>query len=603
MIAFIDYDIDPVLGTLILRSPLSGSDAQGRPRYLRIQYEVDEDNEVEHDIFGTDISYRATEQITVGIRSLVEKGEVNDYTLSSANGLYQINNATSLTMEYTQSQNSGLDENNKGYAINTQLEHSSTARNVRIHASDASTNFDNDSASVVAATQTVQFRWDEHVSDKNDIWVSLQQFSNKASNVDSQAQELGATHKLSNQLTIGVSLENAKSESTQNENQAGVQYRDTSVSIQSHYQPVWLQALTLDAHMYQATDTSRQRKQVRMDYQLPHQGSVQLTWEAFNGYDVNGDVDQSNSSIQKWSAGYKQKVHSTTELYSEYRLNDAADGFESSAATGMRFGYDIKKGLRLTAQTERTLDLSDNPTDPARYSWSLGISGFDADDSKWSARVEMLEADESRWLQEARWAKRINKSWSVLTRERLQWRNTLSDYATSVIAGLAYRPADNNRWDWLGSVDVSDGLSERDVITEDVSRISLRNNINVRLADPWTLSAGLALQKTMDDSEVAYTSLAWLTRARLAYDFSSVWSAGVLGSYFKEQYFNSGTHSMGFELQRTLGKHFFVGVRFQHFGYENGDIDSDSVYRRGLSLQFGGTFDEISLAGLLNRLE
>ena len=595
---FIDYEIDPVLGSVILRSPLSGSDVQGRPRYLRIQYEVDDDNAIENDTFGTDITYRPTEQIALGVRTLVEKNDVNDYTLSSVNGLYQITKSTAFVMEYAQSENSGLDENNQGHAVIAHIEHSSERRDISLKANEASDDFDNASASVAAATQTIQFRWNEHVSAKSDIWLSSQAFTNTQTNVDSQSQELGATYRLSDQLNVGASVQH-----TQSENQTGDEYSDTSVGLQSRYQPKWMPALTVDARAYQATGTHRQRQQIRTDYQLPRQGSMYITWDNLSGYDVNGDISESDSSIQKWSAGYKQKIHSTTELYSEYRLDDAADGFESSAATGMRFGYDIKEGLRLTAQTERTMDLSDNPTSPARHSWALGLSGFDADDSKWSARIEMLEADESRWLQEASWAKRLNKSWSVLMRERLQWNNGLSDYAASVIGGVAYRPAYTNRWDWLGSFDVSDGLSERYAIDPDVSRISIRNNVNVRLASAWTLSGGLALQKTIDDSEIDYTSLAWLTRARLRYEFSDTWSAGVLGSYFTEEQFKSGAYSGGFELQRTLGKHFFIGVRFQHFGYENGGIDSDSVYRRGLSLQFGGTFDENSLSGLLSRLE
>ena len=443
--AFVDYEIDPVLGTIILRAPLSGTDNEGRPRYLRVSYNVDENNHDENDTVGADVNYVFSENLMFGARTVFERGQINDYSLSSLNGLYQISKSTSLALEYAQSENSGLDLNNDGDAINARLEHNSKSRQIRLNMNDSSKEFDNISASTTAGTQATEFRWQEHISEKQDLWIGLREFSNSETRVESNTDEMGITRRLSDNFKVGLSLEESKSETP-----LGESFKDTSMGAQAQYRPDWLKAASLDVRAYEALDTDRERQTISMDYQLPNNGSLALNWEHFEGYDVNGDLNEQTQSRQNWSAGYKQQVHSTTEMYSEYRLRDAADGVENSAATGMRFGYDIREGLRLIAQAERTLDLADNPRTPSRYSWALGLSGFESDESKWLVKLEMLAAEDRRWLQEVRWAKRFNEEWSVLTRERLQWRNSIAHYAGEITTGLAYRPVDNNKWDLMG---------------------------------------------------------------------------------------------------------------------------------------------------------
>jgi hypothetical protein len=593
LIPFVDYELDPVLGRIILRAPMSGSDVSGRPRYLRITYNVDEDNGEQRNVFGTDVSYQFND-LTVGGRFLHERNAASDYTLSSINSLYQLDGNTTLVAELADSRNKGLDVEKQGQALNSQLQHRSDQRTVQLSLSGASSNFDNVSAAVTPDSRSADFSWQEHISESSDLWASARWFENSATAVNSYAAEVGTTHRLAESLKLGVSVEETRTDSA-----SGSKLSESSMGIHSRYQPLWMQDLSLQANAYQALSSQRQRQKIAADYRLPNQGSVGLSWERFNGYDVNGDLQSGSDSRQRWALGYRQQVHSSTELFSEYRFEDASNGLENSVASGMRFGYDISDGLRLVAQAERTLDLADNPNEPARYSGSLGLSGFAEDQHKWLARIEMLAADEQRWLQEFRWSSRLGEDWSVLARERLQWRNGFTEVNAEVTAGLAYRPVMDDRWNWLGSYTL-----ERERIGDaSLSRQRLRNTVNIQPTQRWTINTSLVMQHTEETGSAAYSSLAWMSRLRLRYDLSENWSVGAMGSYFKDQRLGGGNRGWGVEVQRSLGKQFVIAVGLQHFDYEDRNIDPQSAYSDGLLVRFSGKFDESSLSGLWRLME
>ena len=234
-----------------------------------------------------------------------------------------------------------------------------------------------------------------------------------------------------------------------------------------------------------------------------------------------------------FAVGFDTQYMEDGSLYSEYRLRDAASGKEIQRALGLRNGWRLADGLRLTTNVERLSSSTGNAN-------AIGVGVEYTASAIWksSGRIEWREdTNNTNWLFTAGVARKLDSDWTLLAREYasiIKPRNALgSDKSQSRLqVGFAYRPVDNNKFDALG---LYERKNERDAApgTQTDSQtdiISLRGNYHPSRA--WWLSGRFAYKNvnevllgTVNDSYRAQ-----LVGARVTYDVTNKWSVGGLFS-------------------------------------------------------------------------
>ena len=234
-----------------------------------------------------------------------------------------------------------------------------------------------------------------------------------------------------------------------------------------------------------------------------------------------------------FSVGIDTQYMEDGSLYSEYRLRDSAAGKDIQRAIGLRNGWRLAEGIRMTTNLERLNSTAGNATSAA-----VGLEYTASPIWKASGRVEWREdLNNTNYLLTAGVARKLDRDWTLLAREYasiVKPRSALgSDKLQSRFqVGFAYRPVDNNQFDALG---LYERKTDRDGTpgaqthsTTDV--ISFRGNYHPSRA--WWLSPRYAyknvnelLLSTVNDSYRAQ-----LLGGRVTYDVTNRWSVGGLVS-------------------------------------------------------------------------
>ncbi len=290
-------------------------------------------------------------------------------------------------------------------------------------------------------------------------------------------------------------------------------------------------------------------------------------------------------------------------LYSEYRLRDSASGKEVQRALGLRNGWRLAEGIRMTTNVERLASTSGNSSAAA-----VGLEYTASPIWKSSGRVEWREDNNNtNWLFTAGVARKLDSDWTLLAREYasiIKPRNALgSDKLQSRFqVGFAYRPVDNNKFDALGLYERKNNrdssIGARVAGTEINSQtdiISLRGNYHPSRV--WWLSGRYAYKNvnelllgTVNDSYRAQ-----LLGGRVTYDVTNRWSVGGIFSVLQ----GSGgdkQYAYGLEVGYIVMDNLYATLGYNWRGFASSGIAAgltgNDYTNRGWVLGLRYKFDE-----------
>ena len=220
-------------------------------------------------------------------------------------------------------------------------------------------------------------------------------------------------------------------------------------------------------------------------------------------------------------------------LYSEYRLRDSASGKEVQRALGLRNGWRLAEGLRMTTNLERLASTGGNTSAAA-----VGLEYTASPVWKSSGRVEWREdANSTNWLYTLGVARKLDSDWTMLAREYANVVNPRTaagsnKFQSRFQVGFAYRPVDSNKFDALGLYERKDNRdsSPGSQINSATDIISVRGNYHPSRV--WWISGRYAYKNvnelllgTVQDSYRAQ-----LLGGRVTYDVTNRWSVGGIFS-------------------------------------------------------------------------
>ena len=540
-----------------------------------------------------------------------------------------------------------------GSAARVEIRHSDEALRARAYAVTTGNDFNNTSGGITGGKTEYGASAGYQVNKTLSINGDYSKAEDRINVTDSEAVSVGADLKLTDRLTIGAGARHVRqnalnlttltanncssqtSTSTTTGNttgfnsgfgisQQGNQNIDpatgypvvcTPTQLGTTVAPTSLDATSLYTRLsWRATDTVTLNGEVQKelntsssllyrigaDWRVAEKTRLYARYENSHLYSGAYGLGVGNTS-NAFALGIDTQYMQDGSLYSEYRLRDSGSGKDVQTAIGLRNGWRVAEGLRLTTNVEHVVSSTANASSPGTVaSNTANAAGIGAEYTanplwKTSGRLEWRDdAGNTNWLTTLGLARKLDRDWTFIGRDYLSIVQPKSGSADSrqhrIQLGFAYRPVDNNRFDALGLYEYKtqdDGNATRSAT--DV--FSVRGNYHP--SRPWFVSGRFAYKKvnelllgTVNDSYSAA-----LVGGRVTYDITNRWSIGGISTVLVGQG-GAKQYAYGLEVGYTLMDNLLVTLGYNWRGFVDKDLTGSDYTNRGWVLGVRYKFDE-----------
>jgi hypothetical protein len=651
----IDYEFEPFNGQILFRSAVPSVDDQLNPVSIRVTYEVEQGGE-KFTVYGGDVALKLTNSLTVGVAAARDNNPAAPYEVAGVNLHLKLSKSTEVIAEVARTSSvvntnaNGFNTNNSanfagksgdidGSAARVEIRHSDETTRLRGYAVRATDGFNNASSGITGGRAEYGVSGAYNVNSRLTVNGEHIHSEDRIANTKSDATSVGADLKLSDRLTIGAGARHVTQDAlslvsligntcsngtTANSTgynsgygiaQQGNQQIDPATGQLVTCSPTSLGATTAPTALdrtslygratYRATDTITLSGEVQRElgsdsstlYRLGADWQVSDKTRLYSRFEhsrtFGGAYGLGVGAVDNMFAlGVDTQYMQDGSLYSEYRLRDAENGKQVQSAIGLRNGWRLAEGLRMTTNVERLVS-STGDSNAA----GIGLEYTASELWKGSGRIEWRQdANNTNWLGTLSAARKLDRNWTLLARDYVSVVTPrtalgLSARNNRFQVGFAYRPVDNNRFDALG---LYERKSERDAaagIDSATDIISLRGNYHPNRR--WWLSGRFAYKNvnelllgTVNDSYRAS-----LIGSRVTYDITNRWSVGAIFSVLQ----GSGgarQYAYGLEAGYILMDNLYVTLGYNWRGFSDKDLTGSDYTNRGWVLGVRYKFDE-----------
>lgn len=591
---FVDYEFEPLTGSLIFKSPVASLDPSLNPYYIRVTVEVGS-NGPEYWVGGIQGQHQLSERLSVGAAVVSEDNPMDAYRLGSANATYKLDADTRVTVEGAASdrESKGL-----GAAGRIELVHEKGTAYWRLFHAQSETDFDNSAATVTAGRAESGGR----------LKVNLPKWG--LFRAEATRTEDGSTHgvrqglKISLERKVNANLGLEVGSRIYDETRAPASSSSLGVTP---YEGVtgWLKLNAQFARLPGASafleyeqdvsDPELRVAAVGGDYRLGTQGRLYARHEfisSLSGGNGLNDQQQRNTTV----VGVEDEYMKDGRVFSEYRVRDAISATESEAAVGLRNRWFLARDVRLSTNLERTTTLKGNDSNDAT-AVSLGLDYLASPLWKATGKFDFRWADTADTiLNQLGLAWKLNRDWTLLARNTINLtdnKSTGDKLLDRFQTGLAWRQVDTNRWDALTKIEyrVEDDRSNK-LQRIDRDAVIVSGHLNYHPTRRLTLAGNVAAKQVTDNSHgLQADSLTQMAGVRVIRDITERWEASVQGG----QIWGDGgqkRYVLGVETGYMAMANLWLSAGFNFLNYEDGDLVGNDYTVDGFYLRFRFKFDE-----------
>lgn len=598
---FVDYEIEPYTGRLILRAPLASLDANLNPVSLHIVFEQDDALETAWTL-GAQATHQLNDAVEVGAVAVQERRAGDGFGLYGVHATVKLDTNTALTSEIGRTIKDDITApgtRSAGNAARVELTRKTPDLDARLQLQKTQAGFNNLSSSSGPGKTEVAGKIAYKLTPTQSIAAEVLHNQDDAT----QASRSGVALKLEQQFENGVKLDVGvrKVESHEPAAVLPTPIDDAYTSLRAKVTaPLGKQT---DAYLEaeQATDSARKLLAVGADYRLANRGRVYARHEFANT--LGGDFSLT-SSARSYSTvlGLDAPLTDSTQAFSEYRLRDAIGGGDAQAALGLRQTWLPMDGMRLNTSFERTQTLASTGaaiTGPSTAA-TLGANYVASETWKATGRLEWRTSHtQTSWLNTLGYAYKVDRDWTMIARSVLSMQHTagttVNDINKSrVQLGMAYRDTDRDIWN---------GLAKIEQRSESDTALSLKRTVNLLSAHAnyqvdkqWWLSGHMAVKSVADRSNgLNNRSNGHLFGVRLSYEIDHEWDASVLLMRLAASDDAGGKNrklGLGLELGRRIQENLWFAAGYNVWGVKDRDLTQNEYTQNGFYLRLRYKFDE-----------
>jgi len=595
---FVDYEIDWLAGTLLLREPLPSFDSNLNPVSVRITYEVESGGDAFW-VTGASAKVKPVEKLQIGAGYVEDRNPAEPLDLLSGHVAYDFDERTRALAEIAHSD----DGEQKGLAGRVDVRHQGDRLDAWAYWVKSESDFANPNSLYLRGRTEMGVKSSYRLSDRtrlvgNAIYTEDEELGGERRGVEAYVEqalgrwlrgELGLRYV--DETATPASLDTAGDGITPNE------YLSVRARLESPL-PWWPRLTVFGEYEQDVSDLGAHVLAAGGELQVLNRTRLYARHEFISSlgsaFTLNDEQDRNVTLF-----GIESDVLRNTSAFSEYRVSDVIGGRDAEAAIGLRNRWTIAQGLTLHSAAERVQSVAgDDLEDDDATAVSLGLAWTRSPLWKATGRVEYRHGEtQNSFLSTFGVAAKIDESWSVLGRNLLymngiqQDRSGGDDIVQRFQVGLAYRPTDTNRWNALGRYEIKyEDESDRDsdsrrlvhvVSTHLDYQFSPRLHSNGRWAVKW----GQELAGGHDEA------LGQLLAARVTYDIGKRWDVGLIGSAHA-----TGVEALDFglgaEVGYLLGKNLWLAAGYNFFGFEDDDLVDGDYSDPGAYLRLRVKFDE-----------
>lgn len=600
---FVDYELDPLTGSLVFRMPIASLDASFDPVSIRVSYEVEDGGEPAW-VHGVEARVPVSDRLTLGGVYVDDHDPARIYSLRGVSAQIALAPRTRLETEWAASR--GLDApresgtHRSGDAGRFELSHEQADWRLRAWGAASATGFENAGASIGAGRREAGLRFSRRLADRTRFMAEALH----SGDVRGSEQRTGALVSLDRTLTdwtrgeLGVRVADASRQ--------GQPHEDMLVALRAKLAAQWPRHPEWSGYLEGEQDvreSGRRLAAVGGEYRFHARGRLharhELSSSLGSAFALTGGAQRLATVV-----GVEAEVGRDAHLFSEYRLADAVAGRDAQAAVGLRNGWRLENGMRVGTSFERVhpiagLSLAQGPNTALTGSvdWS--------EDPIWkgSARMEVRTSRASdQFLQSMAAAVRLDSNWTALGRHLLTLTDArgAGDEARERLGlSFAYRPASAS-WDALMRYEFR---YDREAPEPALRHRRLANIVSLhgaaQVAPRTQASLAWAGKLTRDQGARAITAggAQWL-RLRLTRDLARDWDVAGTASLLTGRRLSQREGGVGLELGRQLPGGVWLSGGWNLYGYTDDELSGEEWTRQGGFLRIRARVDE----SLIHRL-
>jgi large repetitive protein len=606
---FVDYELEPLTGRILLKAPVASLDENLNPISLRISYEVEQGGP-EFWVTGADAQVKLTDGIEVGAAIVDDRNPIDKFRMMSINSVARIADKTFIIAEIARTSREkfiagqSLSEVD-GFAKRIELRRKDGNFDGNIFVAKSDAGFDNPNASISKGRTEAGGKMSYRLDEKTSIRGELLSTQENLTGAKRDGILLSAERTLATGIRGEVGLRHAR------DTQAPVLPGNTGTAGQSIKNEVTTLRGRLtgdvpgvkDAIAYGEAEVDVQDSQKKIlalggEYKLPGNGRLYARHEFISSisgpYGLNTQQRQ-NSTIVGVNTDYMKDGN----LFSEYRVRDAISGGDAEAALGLRNMWTLTDGVKLQTGFERVHALAGSGNAEST-ALTLGLEYTANPLWKASSRLELRDGKtQDSILSTVALASKLNSNWTFLGRNTFSLLKnkgaaTGENQQDRMQLGLAYRDTDTDVWNALGRIEYrsENDTTQPDVVLKRTVEIASLH-ANWQPLRPFTFSGRYAAKRVNENSNgIASRNTTQLLAGRAIWEIAPRWDASLNASTLLGRGTAAKQYGLGLELGFMVMENLWLSAGYNWFGYRDEDLAFGEYTNKGAFIRLRYKFDE-----------
>ena len=606
---FVDYEIEPLTGRILLKAPVASLDENLNPQSLRITYEVDQGG-AQFWVAGGDVQVKLNDRVELGAMMVDDRNPTDKFRMVGINAVTKLADKSFLIAEIARTSREKFALGDSlgdvsGSARRIQLKHADGKLEGDIFLAKADGGFDNPSASIAKGRTEAGGKMSYRLDDKTRLTGELLASSDNVSGAKRDGIMLNVERTLATGLRVEAGVRHARDTQVAplpgNAGIAGIapQQEVTTVRTKLTGEIPWVKGLSAYGEAeVDVQDSKRKILAIGGDYHMANKGRLYLRHEFASS--ITGPYGLSNQQRQNATVvGLNTDYMKDGNVFSEYRVRDAISGGDAEAALGLRNMWTLADGLKLQTGFERVHTLAGKGQGESTAA-TFGLEYTANALWKGSTRLELREgANQDSILSTVALASKLGRDWTFLGRNTFsliknKGQTSGENKQDRLQLGVAYRDTDTDKWNGLARVErrVENDTTQADIVLKrTVEMVSL--HANWQPIKPFTFSGRYAAKRVNENSNgLASKTNAQLVGARAIWEVAPRWDVSLNASTMFSNGSKAKQYGLGVELGFMVMENLWLSAGYNWFGYKDADLMASEYTNKGVFVRMRFKFDE-----------